>query len=159
MKMIFLISIIFVSSLSFAGCVKKMNDKPIIIAHRGASGYLPEHTLECKAMAFGMNPDYIEQDVVLTKDNHPVVIHDHYLDTVSDVDRVFPGRKRSDGRYYVIDFTLEEIRKLRLRERIDLKTGNCVYPKRFPGETIIDFKIPTLEEEIQLIQGDRKSVV
>ena len=50
--------------------------RPIVIAHRGASGYLPEHTLEAKAMAHAMGADFIEQDVVLTKDNVPVVLHD-----------------------------------------------------------------------------------
>lgn len=139
------------------GCMNKMSGKPVIIAHRGASGYLPEHTLECKSMAYAMGPDYLEQDVVLTRDDHPVVIHDHYLDTVSDVVEKFPARKRNDGRYYVIDFTLEEIKKLTLHERIDLNTGTTVYPKRFPGSSNIGFKIPTLEEEIELIQGLNKS--
>ena len=44
--------------------------KPLVIAHRGASGYLPEHTLEAKALAYGMGSDYLEQDVVMTKDDH-----------------------------------------------------------------------------------------
>jgi len=60
------------------------NDK-IVIAHRGASGYLPEHSIAAKAMAYAMHPDYIEQDVVMTKDNKLVVLHDHYLDRVTNV--------------------------------------------------------------------------
>ena len=52
---------------------------PIVIAHRGASGYLPEHTLAAKAMAHAMGADFIEQDVVLSKDGVPVVLHDVYL--------------------------------------------------------------------------------
>ncbi len=128
--------------------------EPIVIAHRGASGYLPEHSLASKAMAYAMKPDYIEQDVVLTKDNVPVVLHDHYLDTVTNVKELFPKRKRKDGRFYAIDFDLKEIRTLSLHERMDLKTGKAVFPKRFPLRVKIpSFKVPTLEEEIQLIQG------
>jgi len=56
----------------------------IVIAHRGASGYLPEHTLEGAAMAHAMGPEYIELDVVLTVDDHLVVLHDLWLDAVTD---------------------------------------------------------------------------
>ena len=76
----------------------------LVIAHRGASGYLPEHTLAAKAMAYAQGADYIEQDLVMTKDGRIVVLHDKYLDTVSDVAEVFQGRQRDDGRFYVIDF-------------------------------------------------------
>ncbi len=67
--------------------------RPMIIAHRGASGYLPEHTLEAKAMAYAMGADYIEQDVVLTRDDVPIVVHDIILDTVTNVAEVFPDRR------------------------------------------------------------------
>jgi len=69
-----------------------------VIAHRGASGYLPEHTLEGAAMAHAMGADYIEQDVVLTRDDVLVVVHDLYLDAVTDGARRLPGRRRADGR-------------------------------------------------------------
>ena len=131
--------------------------KPIVIAHRGASGYLPEHTLEAKALAYGMNPDYIEQDVVLTKDDVPVVLHDIHLDTVTNVAQLFPKRSREDGRFYAIDFTLKEIRQLSVNERIDLKSGSAVFPKRFPLFKST-FKISTFREEIELIQGLNKSM-
>jgi glycerophosphoryl diester phosphodiesterase len=131
--------------------------RPIVIAHRGASGYLPEHSLEAKAMAYAMGADFLEQDVALTKDDVPIVIHDHYLDTVTDVARLYPDRKRSDGRYYAIDFTLAEIRRLTLHERTDLDTGQQVYPKRFPAAASIPFRIPTLEEEISFIAGLNRS--
>src|ERR1700742_3652085 len=84
--------------------------RPVVIAHRGASAYLPEHTLPAKALAFGMGADYLEQDVVLTKDHVPIVLHDIQLDEVTDVAAKFPGRARDDGRYYAIDFSLDEIR-------------------------------------------------
>lgn len=129
---------------------------PIVIAHRGASGYLPEHSLAAKALAYGMGADFIEQDVVLTKDSVPVVLHDIHLDTISDVAKVFPDRARDDGRYYALDFELSEIKRLRLNERIDLKTGKAVFPGRYPlGKT--PFQIPTLAEELQLIQGLNQS--
>ena len=60
------------------------------IAHRGASGYLPEHTLEAATLAFSLRPDFIEQDVVITKDDIPVVLHDIHLETVTDVETYFP---------------------------------------------------------------------
>ena len=58
---------------------------PLVIAHRGASGYLPEHTLEAKACAHAQGADYLEQDLVLSQDNVPMVVHDVYLDTTTDV--------------------------------------------------------------------------
>ncbi|MCP4192717.1 MAG: glycerophosphodiester phosphodiesterase [Planctomycetaceae bacterium] len=125
---------------------------PIVIAHRGASGYLPEHTLAAVAMAHAMNADFIEQDLVLTKDLHPIVLHDIHLDTVSDVRTKFPDRARNDGRFYAIDFTLAEIKTLRIGERIDHRTGRPAFPNRFPTENK-PFTIPTFEEELQIIHG------
>lgn len=134
-----------------------MKKKPIVISHRGASGYLPEHTIAAKAMAHAMDPDFIEQDVVITKDDRAIVIHDRFLETVSDVAKKFPKRKRIDGRYYAVDFTLDEIRSLCLHERIDRETGEVVYPGRFPLEAITRFEIATLEEEVEMIQGMNRS--
>lgn len=128
----------------------------VVIAHRGASGYLPEHTLEAKALAYGMGADYIEQDVVMTKDNKLIVMHDHYLDTVTNVAEVFPNRKRADGRYYVIDFTLDEIKTLKATEVFAPDTGKPSYDTRFPIWKS-SFQVNTLEEEIELIQGLNKS--
>lgn len=125
---------------------------PIVIAHRGASGYLPEHTLEAKVLAHAMGADFLEQDVVLSKDGVPVVLHDVELDTVTDVARRFPGRARRDGRHYAIDFTLAELRELRVSERIDLRTGRAAHPGRFPTGAST-FRIATLEEELELIAG------
>ncbi|GAB4177762.1 MAG: glycerophosphodiester phosphodiesterase [Terrimicrobiaceae bacterium] len=124
---------------------------PAIIAHRGASGFLPEHTLEAKAYAHALGAAYIEQDVVLTKDNHTIVLHDIYLDATTDVADIFPGRARDDGRYYAIDFSLDEIRRLTARERIDPATGQQAFPGRFQ-KSLSGFQIATLEEEILLIQ-------
>ncbi|AQP37672.1 glycerophosphodiester phosphodiesterase [Vibrio anguillarum] len=134
--------------------------EPLVIAHRGASGYLPEHTLEAKALAYGMKPDFIEQDVVMTKDDQLVVLHDHYLDRVTDVAERFPDRARGDGRYYAIDFTLAEIKSLRVTEgfNIDDKGNKTAgFPNRFPLWKS-DFTVPTLAEEIELIQGLNKTL-
>lgn len=128
---------------------------PLVIAHRGASAYLPEHTLPAVAMAHAMGADYIEQDVVLTRDEVPVVLHDVTLETTTNVAALFPGRAREDGHFYVTDFSLAEIKQLRVGERRN-EEGELVFPDRFPGDTVI-LKIPTLEEEIQLIQGMNRS--
>lgn len=128
---------------------------PLVIAHRGASGYLPEHTLAAKALAHAMGADFLEQDVVLTRDGIPVVLHDIYLDSTTDVAERFPGRARSCGRYHAIDFDLEEIRRLRVRERCKtgpLRPGEAVYPQRFPAGPAL-FQVPTLEEEVALVAG------
>ena len=138
------------------GPAKLVAEEPLVIAHRGASGYLPEHTLEAKAMAHAMGAHYIEQDVVLTKDDQPVVLHDIHLDTVTNVAELYPGRAREDGRFYAIDFTLAEIKRLTATERINLKTGKAVYPQRFPARRS-NFQVPTLAEEIELIQGLNQS--
>ena len=126
--------------------------KSVVIAHRGASGYLPEHTLAAKAYAHALGADFLEQDLVLTKDDVPVVLHDVHIDTVTDVAKVFPERKRADGRYYALDFTLAELKRLRVTERFDAQTGAPVFAKRFPAG-LAEFRVSTLEEELQLIQG------
>ena len=131
----------------------------IIIAHRGASGYLPEHTLESKALAYNMGVKYLEQDLAMTKDNRLVVIHDHFLDRVTDVADKFPDRARKDGRFYVIDFTLDEIKSLNFTEGFEVQNGKRVqvYKGRFPMFTST-FKIHTFEEEIEFIQGLNKTM-
>ncbi|MGH7943518.1 MAG: glycerophosphodiester phosphodiesterase [Opitutaceae bacterium] len=130
--------------------------KPLVIAHRGASGYLPEHTIAAKAYAHALGADYIEQDLVLSKDDVPIVLHDIHLDTVTDVAIRFHDRKRADGRYYVLDFTVAELKQLRVTERFSVKTGHRVFPRRFPAHSPA-FQLSTFEEELQLIQGLNRS--
>lgn len=131
---------------------------PIVIAHRGASGYLPEHTLAAKALAHGMGADYLEQDVVLTSDGVPIVLHDIYLDSTTDVAARFPGRQRGDGHFYAMDFSLEEVRTLAVHERVRSPFTTCeaVYPGRFEPRHAL-FTIPTLAEEIDMISGLNRS--
>ncbi len=139
---------IFLFTFVSGGLVAKQQ---IIIAHRGASGYLPEHTLPAKAMAYAMHADYLEQDLVMTKDNELVVLHDHFLDRISNVATIFPGRARADGRFYAIDFTLAELRRLQLTEGFQ-ENNAAVFPKRFPLWKS-NFTIHTFAEEIEFIQG------
>jgi glycerophosphoryl diester phosphodiesterase len=123
--------------LAVAGEAGAAESRPLVIAHRA---------------------DYIEQDLVLTKDDVPVVLHDIYLDTVSDVAKRFPEKKRADGRFYALDLTLAELKQLRVAERFNAKTGKRVFAKRYPSDTAPgEFRVSTLEEELQLIQGLNQS--
>lgn len=132
---------------------------PLVIAHRGASAYLPEHSLEAKALAHAMGADYLEQDVVLSRDGVPVVLHDIHLEPTTDVEQRFPGRARDDGRFYALDFDLAELRTLQLHERSyrdDHGAERAYYPQRFPlGQG--SFRMPTLREEIEMIDGLNRS--
>ncbi len=123
--------------------------RPVVIAHRGASGYLPEHTLQAKALAYKMGADYLEQDVVATLDDELVVLHDIHLDRVTDVASFYPRRCRDDGRFYARDFALEEIRQLSAHERTNAD-GSLVYPGRYEGEGE-QFRVHTFAEELSFI--------
>ena len=118
-------------------------DAPIVIAHRGASGYLPEHTLPAYALAHSQGADFIEQDLVLTRDGHLICLHDLHLEPTTNVETLFPERKRSDEHWYAIDFDLTEIKSLSVHERLS---------NRFPQDIQI-LKVPTFSEAVRLIQG------
>ncbi|WP_413664365.1 glycerophosphodiester phosphodiesterase [Microbulbifer sp. CNSA002] len=147
------------ATLTCADNFDQRNKQTIVVAHRGASAYLPEHTLESKALAYAMRPDYIEQDLVLSKDDHLIVMHDIYLDSVTNVADVFPQRARDDGHFYTIDFTLSELKQLQVSEPfIDSEDGlQAKYPERFPIWKS-SFKLSTFEEELELIQGLNRSL-
>lgn len=128
---------------------------PLIIAHRGASGERPEHTLASYERAIDQGADYIEPDLVLTKDGVLVGRHENEIGGTTDVadHPEFADRKTSktiDGiemsGWFTEDFTLAELRTLRARERLpDLRTAN----KRFDGL----YPIPTFEEIVQLVRA------
>ena len=123
--------------------------RPVIIAHRGASGHLPEHTLPAKALAYAMGADYLEQDLVATRDDQLVVLHDIHLDRVTDVAERFPGRARDDGRFYARDFDLDEIKSLSAHERVD-DNGRQV----FPGRQALgggEFRVHSFARELELV--------
>jgi glycerophosphoryl diester phosphodiesterase len=110
----------------------------LVIAHRGASGYLPEHTLEAYALAYGQGADVIEPDVVLTRDGVLVCNHDIHMGETTDVADRFSDRRRADGKYYFIDFTVDELKTLRVKGRKDSPE---------PG-----YQIPTLSEILTMIR-------
>lgn len=145
MKQIFLL-FIFIISVSCSHSKQRLT----VIAHRGASGYLPEHSFPGIAMAHAWDVDYIEADLVMTKDNHLIVLHDLFLDTTTNVKSIYPNRMRKNGRYYVIDFTLQEIKKLSLQERFQHDTKQLYFKNRFQKQ-INSLKIPTFVEFIEMI--------
>jgi glycerophosphoryl diester phosphodiesterase len=120
----------------------------LVIAQGGASGYLMEHSLPSVALAIAMDADIIKIDAVLTADNEVIVLNSPDIATASNVAEIFPDRIREDGHYYAFDFTLEEIRKLTLRDPA----------KRFPEELPLRLSIPTLDEELSLIGALNKSL-
>jgi glycerophosphoryl diester phosphodiesterase len=126
---------------------------PIVVAHRGASGYLPEHTLEAYKMAIDMGADYIEPDLVVTKDGVLIARHEPMLSGTTDVANrpEFASRKTTrkvDGvdtsDWYASDFTLAEIKQLRAKQsmadRDQSKNGQ--------------FQVPTLQEVIDLAKKE-----
>lgn len=136
----------------------KMNGRdepsPLIIAHRGASGYVPEHTLGSYALAILQGADYVEPDLVMTRDGELVARHDNELGLTTDVSQrpEFADRKRTqmvDGvpltGWFSEDFTLAELKTLRAIERIpSIRPGNA----RMDGS----LEIPTLQEIIDLVK-------
>jgi glycerophosphoryl diester phosphodiesterase len=118
-------------------------ETPLLIAHRGASGHRPEHTLEAYRLAVEMGADYIEPDLVSTKDGVLIARHENEIGETTDAAERFPDRKRSkviDGRtiagWFSEDFTLAEIRTLRARER--LKFRSHAYDGQFALATFDD---------------------
>ncbi|MDT8437593.1 MAG: glycerophosphodiester phosphodiesterase [Wenzhouxiangellaceae bacterium] len=121
-----------------------------IIAHRGASAHLPEHTREAYLLAYGMGADFLEPDLVMTADGALISLHDATLEATTDVAQRFPTRDRGDGRFYAMDFTLAEIRSLNFNERVEPDSGLARYPARWPvGQG--RFQPVTLAELIKLV--------
>ncbi len=133
---------------------------PIVIAHRGACGYLPEHTLAAYALAIGQGADFIEPDLVATRDGVLVARHDNELSASTDVAGrgEFADRRcrkiveggEVDG-WFVEDFTLAEIRRLRARERLPaLRPQSASHDGRYG--------VPTLAEIVALVQSAPRPV-
>ncbi|RCJ17946.1 glycerophosphodiester phosphodiesterase [Nostoc sp. ATCC 43529] len=128
---------------------------PIIIAHRGASGFRPEHTLAAYELAIALGADYIEPDLVSTKDSVLIARHENEISETTDVVRhtEFAHRKTTkiiDGEsktgWFTEDFTLAELKTLRAKERIpQLRPQNIVYDGLF--------EIPTFQEIIDLVKN------
>ena len=130
--------------------------KKILVAHRGASAYAPEHTLESYQLALKQGADFVEQDLQITRDNQLVCLHDLTLERTTNVKEIFPTRFREEvaprssseqgrgagspvRRWYVSDFTLREIKQL--------DAGSWFNPK-FKGA-----RVPTFQEAIDLMRG------
>ena len=129
--------------------------KPIVIGHRGASGYVPEHTLAAYFIAMQQGADYVEPDLVMTKDGVLVARHENEIGGTTNV-ADFPelaGRRTTktiDGvavtGWFTEDFTLAELKRLRARERI---------PQLRPGNTRFDdqFEVPAFDEVLSLVRA------
>jgi len=126
--------------------------EPLVIAHRGASGYRPEHTLAAYELGARMGADFVEPDLVSTKDGVLVARHENEISGTTDVASrpEFAGRRTTkviDGTsitgWFTEDFTLAELKRLRAKERIpQLRQRNTIYDGRY--------EIPTFEEVIRL---------
>jgi len=122
---------------------------PLIIGHRGAAGHRPEHTLAGYRLGAEMGADYIEPDLVATKDGVLVARHENEIGSTTDAATKFPDRKRTrtiDGTsitgWFSEDFTLPELKTLRARERLEFRSHG------WDGQ----FEVPTFDEVIQLAQ-------
>lgn len=124
----------------------------VVIAHRGASGERPEHTLESYRLAIEQGADYIEPDLVMTRDGVLIARHENEIGGTTDVANhpEFAARRRAQiiddeamTGWFTEDFTLAEIKTLRARERLpELRPGNCAFDGRF--------SVPTFDEILQL---------
>ena len=131
-------------------------DGPIVIGHRGAPGYRPEHTLASYALAIEQGADFIEPDLVSTRDRVLVVRHENEIGGTTDVATrpEFAGRRTTKvigavpvTGWFVEDFTLQELRTLRVRERIpQLRPANAAWDGQF--------EIPTFDEVIDLAETE-----
>ena len=140
--------LVLVALFASAAPAMAHDDDPLVIGHRGAAGYLPDHTLEGYLLAIKVGADYIEPDLVATKDGHLIARHEPNLIATTDVASKFPARRRIgivDGfpeeGFFASDFTLKEIKTLRAVQPLPLER-----PTQFDGR----FKIPTFDEVIDL---------
>ncbi len=131
------------------------NAMPIVIGHRGASGYRPEHTLESYLLAIEMGADFIEPDLVSTKDHVLIARHENEISETTNVAEVFPAKKTTktiDGvtvtGWFTEDLTLKEIKMLKAKERLPYRD------QKYNGQ----FDIVTLEEIISFVQKKEKEL-
>lgn len=127
----------------FEGLGDSVNMKNFaVIAHRGASGYAPEHTLIAYKTAMDMGADYIEFDLQQTKDGVLICLHDETLDRTTNAKEIFAKRES----YYVSEFTIDEIKQLDAGAWF-----NKAYPDKAKDE-YVGLKIPTLDEAIKYVE-------
>jgi glycerophosphoryl diester phosphodiesterase len=143
-----------VLSMTFQHAEASQRHKPLLIAHRGASGYAPEHTLAAYGLAIEQGADFVEQDLQLTKDGYFICLHDPDLARTTNVAELFPDRatlrdpeetgKPARG-WYTIDFTLAEIKRLDAGSWFNRANPFAANPA-YAGE-----RVPTLEETIKFV--------
>lgn len=153
MKALSSFAAVCLSALVLAGCGGSDDSpaQPQVIAHRGASGYLPEHTLGGYELAIRMGADYIEPDLQITKDGALVAIHDDTLNRTTNVASLFAQR---NGGYKVSDFTLAEIKTLTV---VPTGTGKTSYPGFTPSSANA-FAVPTFQEVVDLAKRQSSAV-
>ena len=120
----------------------ELPSRKLLVAHRGASAYAPEHTLAAYRLALEQRADFVEQDLAITRDGVLVCLHDPTLDRTTDVEQVFPDRFREVNgarRWFAADFTLDEIKRL---------DAGAWFAPEFAGE-----RVPTFQEAIDLVRG------
>jgi len=139
-------SLVFILMLSYID-----PSRPLVIAHRGASGYVVEHTEAAKTLAHAQGADYIEQDVVLSKDGQFIVTHDITMEETTNVEQRFPDRARPNGRFYFADFDWQEIQQVTMHERTQRGSDRPALPNRFPFDA--SQRVVRLADEIKLIAG------
>ena len=141
------------SALVLAGCGGNDDapEQPQVIAHRGASGYLPEHTLGGYELAVRMGADFIEPDLQITQDGTLVAIHDDTLNRTTNVAALFAQR---NGAYKVADFTLAEIKTLTV---VPTGTGKTSYPG-FTPSAASPYTVPTFQEVVDLAKKQSSAV-
>lgn len=139
-----------ITSLLFFLCLflPLQSSAKLVIADGGASGYLMENNLSATTLAVAMEADMIKFDLLLTKDNEVIVFSSIYLEYGTNVAEVFPDRAREDGHFYVLDFTIDEIRQLDLRDP----------ERRISAELLPRFTISTFTEQLSLIQSLEQSL-
>ena len=133
-------------------------NRVIVIGHRGASGERPEHTLESYRLAIEEGADFVEPDLVMTKDGVLIARHEPEIGGTTNVADLpqFASRRRSqliDGEqmdgWFTEDFTLAEIKSLRARERLpQIRPANVAYDDKF--------EVPTFEEILQLVAKENR---
>ena len=132
--------------------------EPLVIGHRGAPGYRPEHTLASYRLAIRLGADYIEPDLVSTKDGVLIARHENEISGTTDVadHPEFADRRTTkviDGRsvtgWFTEDFTLAELKTLRAEERLpQVRPGNTRYDGRF--------EVPTFAEVLELVRDEER---
>lgn len=152
-----LLSMLATVSASTATRQTTAPSRPLLVAHRGASGHAPEHTLTAYNLAISQGADFVEQDLHVTKDGHLICLHDPDLARTTNVSALFPDRARQRDPYlegnpkrgwYAVDFTLAEIKRLEASLWFHRANPFAGSPK------FVKEPVPTLQESIETV-GNR----